>query len=584
MTQEILTIHRGSFLFCARVALLLGVLGAGTGCEATLGANESGNSLGARSNQDGDNEEVLRDDCDGGSTVSAKRIVRLSFNQVANSLGTLVNSALGLQISEEFELLDAEHRAFPPLQSPREGNSFTDQSWAAVDSIAQAAGSYVYENLESVTGCGAAPTDACALSYLTALAEKGYRRELTSAELSRFTQLYNTGLRGVDASVAEAIQYAVYAIFQSPQFLYRTEFGEDPNARGPLSQAELASMLAYFLTDDTPDQMLLEAAKNGELSSPEEIGGHVDRILETDAARLNLHGAMISYLSYPNLESQIIQDDAFTGELRASMYQEARLFLDRTLWSEPLDALLTSRIGYMDALLAPIYGIESFPPPGATPVEGVDSFYEVDLPANRTGLVTQAGFLANRSRPDHTSVVGRGLLIKNAFLCTETPAPSDAVVEEINKVTALNPEATEREMAELRMSTAPCANCHLTFDAYGLALDSFDVLGRHRDTDPHGHPIDTSVTLPDQVGGGEAADIVEVANNLASSGAFSSCMGQNLINYALADVSAGAATITSCAVKDVAVEFEASDKTFAALVRAVAVSAALGQRSQGEDQ
>jgi 2-phospho-L-lactate transferase/gluconeogenesis factor (CofD/UPF0052 family) len=134
------------------------------------------------------------------------------------------------------------------------------------------------------------------------------------------------------------------------------------------------------------------------------------------------------------------------------------------------------------------------------------------------------------------------------------------------------------------MSTVPCSNCHLTFDAYGLALDSYDVLGRHRLVDPHGRPIDTTVTLPQEVGGGDAADIIEVADKLATSGAFSKCMGQNLVNYALADVSAGAATIDTCAVADVAQAFEESDGTFSGLIRAVAMSAALTQRSQGESE
>src|SRR5690606_29621342 len=191
---------------------------------------------------------------------------------------------------------------------------------------------------------------------------------------------------------------------------------------------------------------------------------------------------------------------------------------------------------------------------------------------------------ANRSRPDHTSVVGRGLLIQNAFLCTETPAPPDAVIEDINEIVARNPDATERELAEIRMSTTPCANCHLNFDAYGLALDSYDVLGRFRTVDSHGRPIDTSVTLPEQVGGENAADILEVADKLAASGAFGRCMGQNLINYALADVSAGAATIQACAVDAVAQAFAKTDGTFPSLVKVVAMSKALSERSAEGDQ
>jgi hypothetical protein len=497
-------------------------------------------------------------------------------------MATLIDTALGTQITDQFELLDAEHRAFPPLQSPREGNSFTDQSWSSVDQIAQAAGTFVLDNLSAVTGCGAEPTDDCALDYLTTLAEKAYRRPLTVDELSRLTTLYTTDFIGTGAPTSEAIQYGVYAIFQSPHFLYRTEFGTDVLADGSLTQTELASMLSYFLTDDTPDELLSEAAAQGALATPEQVGAHVDRILQTEAAKENLNGAMMSYFSYPNLENQIIQDDDFTGDMRASMYREAEIFLQQTLWSESLNELLLSRKSYVNETLAPIYGMETFPPPGAVP--DAESFYEVELPSGRTGLLTQAGFLANRSRPDHTSVVGRGLLIKNAFLCTETPLPNEGIVAAINDLVAANPDASEREMADIRASSAACRGCHHSIDPYGLALDTFDVLGRYRETDDAGRPIDPSVVLPEEVGGAQAQDIVEVAQELAASGAFGKCMSQNLMNYAFADVSAGAATIDSCAVLDVAEAFQATDGTFSSLVKAVVTSPAFSHRTQGDQQ
>lgn len=520
--------------------------------------------------------------CEGGDTVATKRVVRLSFNQVANTIASLVAPELGAQIMEEFELVDEEHRAFPPLQSAREGNSFTDQSWSSVDQIAQAAGDYVAANLEAVTGCAADPADECALDYLTALATSAYRRPLDSDEMDRLTTLYNTEFRGAGASASEAIQYGVYAIFQAPQFLYRTEFGAQTTVAGELTPLELASMISYFLTDDTPDKLLREAAEQGELVTEAQVGAQVDRILQTEAARNNLHGAMMSYFAYPNLENQIIQDDAFTGDMRASMYREAEMFLDDVLWSQPVEALLTSSTAYMNETLAGIYGVTEFPPLGATPVE--DSFYAVELPDNRTGLLTQAGFLANRSRPDHTSVVGRGLLIKNAFLCIETASPPDAVLDAISTLETEHPDATERELAELRMDTPLCGNCHLSIDPFGLALDTFDVLGRYREVDAEGRAIDPSVTLPKEVGGGDAQNIVEVAQTLATSGAFEKCMGQNLVNYALADVSAGAATIDSCAVARVAEAFEATDGTFPSLVKTVVLSAVFRQRTLGVAQ
>jgi hypothetical protein len=240
-----------------------------------------------------------------------------------------------------------------------------------------------------------------------------------------------------------------------------------------------------------------------------------------------------------------------------------------------------SRKGFVNATLAPLYNITQFPPAGA--MLDANGFAQIELPMNRTGMLTQAGFLANRSRPNATSVVGRGLLIKNTLLCTETPPPPDSVAATIDKINKDNPNATQRQLSQIRTTTSPCNGCHGTFDAYGLALDTFDVLGRYRDKDDQGRPIDTSVTLPAQVGGGTAKDITEVAQQLAGNGAFAKCMGRNLVNYALADVSKGAAEIDGCAAQRISDAFANTDKSFPALVKAVATSTAFSTRSKGAE-
>jgi hypothetical protein len=553
--------------------------GAGTGARGGNGAGTGGVGVVPGG---GGATQIPGATCTGKDVTASKRIVRLSFNQIANSIGTLVHPSLIQKLVDTHDILDLEHRAFPPLQSPREGNSVTDATWNTVDAMAFEASQYVATNFGAVTGCGTSPTDACAQQYLGTLAQKAYRRPLSADEKSRVTSLYTALKTDAAASVAEAVQHGVYAILQAPQFLYRTELGPDWTVDGPLTAYETASDLAYFLTDDLPDAKLLEAASQGQLSTPAEIGAQVDRILQTDAAKKNLHGAMMSYFSYPQLESVKIDDKAFTDGVRNSMYHEAELFLQSTLWGGKLTDLLLSSKTVVNAGLASIYGIAAFPPAGVTP--DADGFARVDLPSQRLGILTQAGFLTTRSRPDKTSVVGRGLLIKNALLCTNTPPPPDSIADQIAAVTDANPDASERELADIRAKTTPCYTCHQTFDAYGLALDTYDVIGRFRTMDSKGRPIDTTVTLPDQVGGGTAKDALEVAKQIAASGAFARCMGRNLINYALADVSAGAAEINSCATDRVFQTFTTTDQSFSSLVKAVATSAAFSNRLKGGTQ
>ena len=65
-----------------------------------------------------------------------------------------------------------------------------------------------------------------------------------------------------------AMQGVVAATLQSPDFLFRVEIGT-PAASNPslrwLTDHELASRLAFFLTDRPPDDALLDAADAGDV-------------------------------------------------------------------------------------------------------------------------------------------------------------------------------------------------------------------------------------------------------------------------------------------------------------------------------
>jgi hypothetical protein len=559
--------------------------GAGASADVTPAPNAMPGATSGEATTPADSEpgETTEGACTGTDIVASKRVVRLSFNQIANSIGTLIDPSLTPMLATENAILDSKHRAFPPLQSPREGSTITDGQWTTVDAMSSSAADYVLDNFEAVTGCGAQPTDACAQEYLSGLAEQAYRRPLTADEQTRLDGLYMTLTGDIGATINEAVQHGVYAILQAPQFVYRTELGDDWTVDGAMTQYELASALSYFLTDDAPDPMLSDAAAQGQLSTPEQVAAHVDRILETPTARQNLTDAMTSYFNYQGLENVVIQDMDFNSAVANSMYHEGELFLQNTLWGGTLSDLLLSRQSVINELLAGIYGIAPFPPPGVTLDE--DGFALVTLPEVRSGLVTMPGFLSTRSRPTETSVVGRGLLIKNAFLCTDTPPPPESIGETIAELAVQQKDETEREKSAYRQTTPPCNGCHATFDAYGVALENYDLIGRYRETDDAGRVIDSSVTLPYQIGGGDAANMVEVAQKIAETSVFAKCMGRNLVNYALADTSAGAAQINDCSSQHVADAFTADPaQTFSSLVKSVATSATFATRSQGAAQ
>lgn len=505
-----------------------------------------------------------------------KRIARLSFNQISNTIHALFGEELGQAIDLEYEIgaESAVARTFPPLASPREGSVISTSIWPTNDRIANAVGRYVLDHLDAVTGCGAAPTEACARSSVQALAEKMYRRPLTAEEVDSVMQTYEE-LQAIHGTVPEAIQYTVYALAQSPQLLYRTELGTEPSLAGPLTSYELASELSYFLTDGPPDRALLDAAERNELASNADIGAQVDRLLATSTARKNLESALFSYFKLDYLMTVKLDDVGFTTGtserpytgLRESAYHESQLFLANTLWSGPLRNILTEKKSWLNTTLAAFYGVPLAPQPADE-----TTFLEAELPANRGGLLTQVGYLASSSLPDRTSVVRRGMIVNAALLCVNNPPlPTDTstltLVEDEARKLAM---ATSREQAEFRMTTEPCASCHSLFDPFGLALETYDVLGRYRTLDSERRPIDPVVKLPASAGGGLAKDAMDMEEQIAQAPAFARCVTRNMFSWALAE---GYFThVDGCPVRNVADAWSAGEATFSDLLRRIATS------------
>jgi hypothetical protein len=571
------------------------VLLAGAACQGVIGspgtpgAAGGGGVGGPGTGLGGDSGGTGPGPCTGDPVTVQKRMVRLSFNQVVTTIRSTLGDTIANQIVNDpvnaSDLLDSKHRGFPPLASPREGSVITDATWSTGDQIAQETAKYVLDNFATVTKCtgtGAA-LDTCAQTWLRTLAAATWRRPLSAAETTSFNQLY-TDLKDttkVGVTTQQATQFSVYGLLESPQFLYRTEFGANSTAAGVVSPYELASELSYFLTDGPPDAMLLSAAANNALGTTAQVSAQVDRILATPAARANLHAAMFGYFAIPNIEAIVIDTAVFTGwndGLRNSMEHETDLFLQDTLWNGKVTDLLTSKTSYLNATLAPFYGATA-PPASA---QDADGFGKVTLPANRAGILTQGGFLVARARPMAGSVVGRGLLVNAAFLCATNPAFPSNLATTIDAVKTQLMNETERAKSDYRRMTAPCSGCHPNFDPYGLVLENYDGIGQYRTMDEQGRPIDTSVTLPPLAGGVAVNNAIEMGAALANGGAFANCVAKNLLNFALAETPATPLVTNACAIRNVSDTFTASsDGTFSSLVRGIAVSPTLASRTGG---
>jgi len=575
----------------AALAAVVGVLSAPTGCDRALtrgrkpppggvagngggAAGNGGATTGATGGAAGAGGIAA---CDSTDAVPPKRIVRLSFNQIATAIGDLLGPEIGDLVSRQLEIDTGEvasARYVPPLGNPREGVVYTDNTWAAADRIAQRAAQAVLEGFASVTRCGDDPTVECGRAFLLDFAQRAYRRPLTADEGQSLLAVYEE-TRAVLGNVKEGVQNAVQAVLEAPEFLYRTELGSDGNRAGPLAPYELASALAFFLTNGPPDPELLDAAAGGRLATDAEVVAQATRLLGSDRVRQNLEAVMASYFSVPNID-QVVLDSTVVGFNlpRASLKGEAMRFLHDTLWGATIPDLLTSRRSRIDASLAGIYGV-AFPPPGA--ILDQDGFAPVELPATRSGLLTQPAILVARARPSGGQIVGRGLTVRSSLLCGITPA-----ADNVTDPAPPPPEGTDTQKANARIAMPLCGQCHAGFDPYGIALEHFDLIGRFRDVDEGGRPIDSSTVLPPLSGSAAVSDAVSLGRELVKGDRFVACLTQNLLVYALMAVeSFSKATPESCANRALLATLGAGPVHFADLIRQITLSPAFRQRGAG---
>jgi len=180
--------------------------------------------------------------------------------------------------------------------------------------------------------------------------------------------------------------------------------------------------------------------------------------------------------------------------------QEADLFIrDIFARGDSLTTLLTGKHSFLDAELAPFYGVQA-------PAGG--GFARVEAVPFRYGVLTMPAILAVLAHADQSAPVRRGKFIREQFLCTSPPDPPNNLVITVPKVT---PEMTTRQRFEAHRTQATCAGCHTLMDPLAMPLEFYDEVGRHRDTD-QGKPIDgrgeltmtsavdPSVSTPEELG------------------------------------------------------------------------------------
>jgi mono/diheme cytochrome c family protein len=305
---------------------------------------------------------------------------------------------------------------------------------------------------------------------LRAFLKRAYRRPVAETDVQRFVALVK-GRRDAGLSFTEAMIAGYTAVLASPGFVY---LNEQP---GRLDDNALATRLALFLWNSTPDTALRARAARGELHKPAVLRAETERLLADPKSRRFVEAFLDYWLDLRKMEdstpsttlyNDYYLDDALTEAAQA----ESQLFFADLLRRDlPARNIVDSDYTFLNERLASHYEV-----PG---VKGI-AMRRVSLPPDspRGGFLTHASVLKVTANGTTTSPVLRGKWIMERVLGYDIPPPPASVP-------AVEPDirgaVTIRQQLDKHRADPSCASCHRKIDPPGFALESFDVMGGWRD-------------------------------------------------------------------------------------------------------
>jgi len=300
--------------------------------------------------------------------------------------------------------------------------------------------------------------------------QTAYRRPVEEAEVQRFLGLFKREFE-LGSGFARSMLTAYTGVLVSPGFVFVEE------KPGKLDDWALATRLSLFLWNSTPDAALRARAERGELHKPEVLRKETERLLADPRSRRFADAFTDYWLDLRKIDdtspsATIYNDYELDEPLKSAALEETQLFFAELLRADlPARNVVASDFTFLNERLATHYGIAG--------VAGT-KMRRVALPpgSERGGLMTMASVLKITANGTTTSPVLRGHWITERILGIETrpPPPSVKAVEP-----DIRGAVTIRQQLAKHRDNPSCASCHTKMDPPGFALESFDVMGAHRE-------------------------------------------------------------------------------------------------------
>ncbi|HET9220315.1 MAG TPA: DUF1592 domain-containing protein [Terriglobia bacterium] len=408
---------------------------------------------------------------------------------------------------------------------------------------------------------GPASEERCATTILSTLARRAYRRAVNNEDLRVPLQFFREARSGSDFDAG--IEMAIRAILTSPEFLFRIErdpANPKPNQNYRISDIELASRLSFFLWSSIPDDELLNLAIQNKLHQPAVLEQQTRRLMADSRSTALISNFAGQWLYLRNLaastpDARLFPD--FDDNVRQAMQKETELFFGSIVREDrSIMDLLGANYTYLNDRLARHYGIPN--------VYG-SHFRRVTLAPDtmRGGLLGHGSILTVTSYGNRTSPVLRGKWILENILGTPPPPPPGNVPP-LGDTSPVEKALTMRErMAQHRTNTA-CSGCHQLMDPIGLAVETFDAVGRWRNRGEGDTMIDAAGALPSGATFSGVAGLKKAL--LDRPDTFATTITEKLLTYALGR---GLDYYDAPTVRSITREARSKDYRFSSLIAGV---------------
>lgn len=350
--------------------------------------------------------------------------------------------------------------------------------------------------LQTLAPClpGGASDATCVEGFISDFGARVFRRPLTDEERA---SMFSTYTLAAALSPEDGVALVILRLLASPSFLYRLEIAgaetETKNVRS-LTDYEIASRLSYLAWGTMPDDALFEKARAGLLVDG--LDAEIDRVFADPRATARAAAFFDEWLNLDHM-APVDPSAAFLDGLDPTVLQ-GEIKLETSLFLEGVferggtfrDLMESNEVSLPGDEIARLYGV---------------SRSTTSLPdTERAGILTRAGFLAGPGISTHP--IRRGAAIRRFFMCDEISLPDPSSFPPNSIVPPpFDPNKTARERWTAQTSPENCASCHVYINAPGFVLESFDAIGRHRESEPvvdpatgqvvNDLPIDTSVEL-----------------------------------------------------------------------------------------